>query len=131
MNRSSFEYNSNVSKMFMSYLSNHWSFPRGSDGKTTCLQCWRPGFNPWVGKIPWRRKWQPTPVFLPGKSNGQRSLVGYSPWGRKELDTTKQLHLYFFHYVFQILSFPIGQHCYLFHRWWLLLFSRTVMSDSL
>ena len=46
-----------------------------------CLQCGRPGFNPWVGKIPWRRKWQSTPVLLPGKSHGQRSLVGYSPWG--------------------------------------------------
>ena len=42
-----------------------------------------------------RRKWQPTPVHLPGKSHGQRSLVGYSPWGRKELDTTKQLHFHF------------------------------------
>ena len=41
------------------------------------------GFNPWVGNIPWRRKWQPTPVFLPGESHGRRSLVGYSPWGRK------------------------------------------------
>ena len=40
-------------------------------------------FHPWVGKIPWRRKWQPTPIFLPEKSHGQRSLVGYSPWGRK------------------------------------------------
>ena len=48
----------------------------------------RHGFNPWVTKIPWRRKWQPTPVLLPGKAHGQRSLVGYSPWGRKELDTT-------------------------------------------
>ena len=48
-------------------------------------------FNPWVEKIPRRRAWQPTPVFLPGKSHGQRSLVGYSPWGRKELDTTEQL----------------------------------------
>ena len=38
------------------------------------------GFDPWVGKIPWRRKWQPTPVFLPGKSHGQRSLAGYSPY---------------------------------------------------
>ena len=45
----------------------------------------RCGFNPWVGKIPWRREWQPTPVFLPG----QRNLVGYSPWGRKESDTTE------------------------------------------
>ena len=43
----------------------------------------RLGFNSWVGKIPWKRKWQPTPVFLPGKSHGQRSLVGYSPWGCK------------------------------------------------
>ena len=51
----------------------------------------RPGFDPWVGKIPWRRKWQPTPVFLPGKSHGQRSLVGYSPWGHKESDMTEQL----------------------------------------
>ena len=43
----------------------------------------RPWFNPWVRKIPWRRKWQPTPVFLPGKSHGQRSMVGYSPWSHK------------------------------------------------
>ena len=42
-------------------------------------------FDPWVGKIPWRRKWQPTPILLPGKFHGQRSLVGYSPWNRKEL----------------------------------------------
>ena len=52
---------------------------------------WRPGFDPWVGKIPWRRAWQPTPVFLPGESHGQRSLVGYSPWGHKESDTTEWL----------------------------------------
>ena len=45
------------------------------------LQCRRPGVNPWVGTIPWRREWQPTPVFLPGESHGQRSLAGYSPWG--------------------------------------------------
>ena len=48
--------------------------------------------DPWVGKILWRRKWQPTLVFLPGKSHGQRSPVGYSPWGCKELDTTERLH---------------------------------------
>ena len=41
------------------------------------------------GKIPWRRKWQPTPVFLPGESHGQTSLAGYSPWGHKELDRTE------------------------------------------
>ena len=45
--------------------------------------------DPWVGKIPRRRKWQPTPVFLPGRSHGQRSLPGYSPWGHKESDTTE------------------------------------------
>ena len=45
-----------------------------------------------VGKIPWRRKWQPTPVLLPGESHGWKSLVGYNPWGRKESDTTEQLH---------------------------------------
>ena len=47
------------------------------------------GFDPWVRKIPWRRKWQPTPVFLPGKSHRQRSLAGYSPWGPKESDTSE------------------------------------------
>ena len=70
-------------------------FPGGSDIKASVfmsLQCRRPGFEPWVGKIPWRRKWQSTPVPLPGKSHGQRSLVGSSPWGRKESDTTEWLH---------------------------------------
>ena len=60
--------------------------------QSICLQCGRPGFKSWVGKIPWRRKWQSTPILLPGKSHGQRSLVGYSPWGRKELDVTERLH---------------------------------------
>ena len=46
--------------------------------------------NSWVGKIPWRKKWQPAPVFLPGKFHGQRSLVGHSPWGCKELNKTGQ-----------------------------------------
>ena len=50
---------------------------------TALTICGRPGFDPWVGKTPWRRKWQPTPVFLPGESHGRRSLTGYSPWGRK------------------------------------------------
>ena len=49
-----------------------------------CPQCGRPGFDPWVRKIPWRRKWQPTPILLPRKFNGWRSLVGYSPWSLKE-----------------------------------------------
>ena len=50
----------------------------------------RLGFDPWVGKMPWRRKWQTTPIFLPGTFCGQRSLVGYSPWGSKQSDTTEQ-----------------------------------------
>ena len=51
-------------------------------------------FNPWVGKIPWRRKWQPTAGFSPGESHEQRSLAGHSPWGRRESDTTKRLNTY-------------------------------------
>ena len=45
----------------------------------------RYSFNPWIEKIPWRRKWQPTPVFLPGQFHGQRSLAGYGPWGHKRV----------------------------------------------
>ena len=61
---------------------------------SVCLECRRPRFDPWVGKIPRRRKWQPTPVLLPGESHGGRGLVGYSPWGRKESDTTERLSLF-------------------------------------
>ena len=64
--------------------------PSGSDGKVS-PRCRRPGFDPWVGKIPRRRAWQPTPVFLPGESHGQRSLEGYSSWGRKGSDTAERL----------------------------------------
>ena len=64
----------------------YMGFPGGSDDKESACLCRRPGFHPWVGKIPWRRKWQPTPVFLPGESHmhRERCLVGYSPWGHKE-----------------------------------------------
>ena len=56
----------------------------------------------------WRRKWQPTPVFLPGESHGQKSLVGYSPRGCQESDTTKQLHFHFyFHYFWMVRLFCI------------------------
>ena len=72
--------------------------------QSVCLQCGRPGFDPWVWKIPWRRKWQPTPVLLPGKSHEWRSLVGYSPWGA-ESDTTEWLH---FHFSYtHVLSLPL------------------------
>ena len=53
----------------------------------------RPGFNPWLRKIPWRRQWPPSPVLLPRKFHGWRSLVGYSPWSRKESDMIEWLHL--------------------------------------
>ena len=66
-------------------LERRLGFLGGSEVKNL-LQCRRCRFNPWVGKIPWRRKWQPTSVFLPGKSHSQWSLVGYSSWGLKELD---------------------------------------------
>ena len=48
--------------------------------KRISLQCRRPEFDPWVGKIPWKTEWQPSPVFLPGKCHGQRNLAGYSLW---------------------------------------------------
>ena len=87
-------------------------FPGGSDGKSVCLQCGRPGFDPWVGKVPQRRKWQPTPVLLPWKSHGWRSLVGYSPWGPKESDTTEQLHFHFLLLVMRIWCHHQGIWCF-------------------
>ena len=67
----------------------------GREPACQCREIKRCRFNPWVWKIPWSRKWQPTPIFLPGKSHGQRTLVGYSPWGCKESDTTEQEHTSF------------------------------------
>ena len=67
----------------------------GASGKEPACQCRRHkrhGFKLWVRKISWRRKGQSTPVFLPGKFHENRSLVGYSPWGHKELDTTERLN---------------------------------------
>ena len=64
-----------------------WAF-LVAGGKGSSCQYRRCRLNPWVRRIPWRRKWQPTLVFLPGKSHGQRNLVGCSPWGRRESDTT-------------------------------------------
>ena len=76
-------------------------------GKESTCQCRRPGPDPLVGKMPWRRKWQPTPVFLPGKFHGQRSLVGYSPRGRKRVDiTTLRLNTITTH---QVLSSPLKE----------------------
>ena len=66
-------------------------FPGVAVSKELACQCKRCGFNPWVGKIPWNRKWQPTPVFLSGKSHGQRRLPGDCPCCHKELDMTKPI----------------------------------------
>ena len=73
-------------------------------------------FSPWVGKIPWRRKWQPTLVFLPGKCHGQRSLAGQSPWDCKQLDMTEVteyahtcLHSHHLHSTFNILIYLLCQ----------------------
>ena len=68
----------------------YYGLPWWLRGQSICYNVG--GFDPWVRKIPWRRKWQPTPVFLPEKSHELRSLVGYSPWGRKESDTAERLH---------------------------------------
>ena len=69
--------------------------PGGSDGKESAYYAGGPGLDPWVRKTLWRRKWQPTPVLLPGKSCGWRSLRGCSPWGGKEWDRTERLHSHF------------------------------------
>ena len=69
---------------------------RWHSGKELSHQCWRCkrcGFSPWIGRIPWRRKWQPTPVFLFGKFYGQKSLVGYSSWDPKEVQLSTQVQL--------------------------------------
>ena len=72
-----------------------------------CRRCRRPRFNPWIGKIPCSRKWQPTPAYLPGKSHGQRSLAGYSPWvhrqtGLSDFHFTSYMYIYI--YIWTILS---------------------------
>ena len=85
---------SGVSPILWDTVARLWGIPDGSSGKEStrpCRRCRRSGFNSWVWKILWKRKWQPTSVFLPGESHGQRSLVGCLPWGPKESDMTEQL----------------------------------------
>ena len=74
------------------FLFSFLGLPCWLSGKEPACRCRRRRFNPWVKKIPWRRKWQPTLVFLPGKSHRQRSLASYSPGDHKESDTTQQLN---------------------------------------
>ena len=88
---------------------NSWWLPRWHSGKESacqCRRCKRLGFNPWGGKIPWSRKWQPTPVFLPRKFQGQNILAGYRPWGHKESDPTEHTHLFIFCFV-KIMHFKV------------------------
>ena len=72
------------------------SSPGGSDGKQSACNAGDLGSIPGLGRFPWRREWQPTPVFLCGEFHGLRSLVGYSPWGCKESDTAEWLTLWTF-----------------------------------
>ena len=83
--------------------------PGGSDGKESHLQCWRPGFDPWVGKILWRREGYPLQYSCLENPHGQRSLTGYSPWCPKESDTIERLslthmHTCIIHYICYISS---------------------------
>ena len=80
-------------------------FPRRFNGKEPTSQCWkqRQGFDPWVGKIPCSRKWQPTPICLPGEFHGQRGQAGCNPPGHKQLDTTQHTHKHL-KYYFTVLS---------------------------
>ena len=104
-----------------SFSWSHW-LPRWCGGKESACHCRRHkrcGFDPWVRKIPWSRKWQLTSVFLPGKFRGQRSLAGYSPWGCTELDRTEHTRLcilsppFSFFWLLFLLKF------YLFIYFWL------------
>ena len=103
--------------------------PRWCSGKESACHCRRHKrhvFSPSVGKIPWSWEWWPTPVFLSGKFHGQRSLVGYSPWGCKELDMTEQFHFLSFllRWHLELKSIILSQRFSLFMRgicttlWW-------------
>ena len=79
-------------------------------GKESTCQCKRCEVDPWSGKISWRRKWQPTPVFSPGEPHGQRRLVGCSPWGHKDSDLTQWLNNHSRHctYFAPYVPFKVG-----------------------
>ena len=88
-----------------------WGFPGDSEGKVASYNAGGPRFHPWVRKTPWRRTWQPNPVFSSREFHGQRSLVGYSPWGRKESGTTEWQRFHF--------QSPLKLHVIVctFHKW--------------
>ena len=79
-------------------------YPGDSDGKESACNAGDTGLILGSGRSPWRRKWPPTPVFLPGKSHGQRSWMGYSPWGCKESDMTEHIHTHMPTYIMKYLS---------------------------
>ena len=88
--------------------------PRWHSGKESACQCRRPKkceFNPWVGKIPWRRKWQPTLVFLPGKFHRQRRLAGCGAWGHKESDTNEWLNTHTQAHTYSESESEVTQSC--------------------
>ena len=97
----------------MSYLVEvyAWFWASGGSVVKTPSTMWEMWVDPWVRKIPWRRKRQPTPVFLAGKFHRLRRLVGYSPWGRKESDMTERFHFHF-HFAVQKLINLIRSHFY-------------------
>ena len=114
-----------------------WDFPSGVNGKEPdcqCTGCKRAGWIPGVGKIPWRRTWQPTPGFLPGESHEQRNMVGYSPWGCRvghnwmififtfiPISSKSKLHL-------SLQNWYIGLHCLSYQHKIFLLFSYVLYS---
>ena len=80
------------SRIWKSLREQVLGFPAGTSGQESICYAGDPvrcGLDPWVKKVPCRRAWQPTPVYLPGESHGQKSLAGYRPWGLKELDMTE------------------------------------------
>ena len=103
-------WSSKMINLIKPWVWNTYRLPRSLSGKESACQCRRCAFEPWVGKILWRREWQPTPVFLPGESHRQRSLAGCSPRGLKELDTTEQqsmslcAQIHVFSFTFSVLS---------------------------
>ena len=100
------------SPVFMLFLMLWMGFPGGAVGKESACQCRRHKkhrFDPWVGKIPWRGKWQPSLGFLPGKFHRQRRLAGPSPWGGKELDTTEHTRTHAVNTVINKIHFTLDK----------------------
>ena len=100
--------------MYLKEIKPFLGFPGGSEVKGPACTAGDLGSIPGLERFPWRREWQPTPVLLPGESHGQRSLVGYSPRGRKESDTTERLHFHF--QTFSRFSFLRYNVSYFFER---------------